>query len=157
MDRISRDQLGIRTAELIAERGTCSRLKVGCAIFKDGRNIVSGYNGSPKGQPHCLHSDNAPCTEAIHAEANAIYFAAREGISLKDTKIYCTHQPCQKCAEAIIQAGIWKVIYLNVYRDKSGIETLLKANVLVYQINNAGNVFLLDLVDGSFQLRPNTD
>ena len=82
-NRPSRDQLYISIARLIATRGTCMRAKVGCVICRDNRIISTGYNGPPKGTPHCspkICNINVHCERAIHAEANAISFAAKEGI-----------------------------------------------------------------------------
>jgi dCMP deaminase len=89
-----------------------------------------------------LHTETCPahpsngCTTAVHAEANAVYFAARKGVSVEGCLIYCTTEPCVKCAEAIIQSGICEVVYQQEYRDHSGLELLKKANVTVTKVGS---------------------
>ncbi len=128
MERITREDLYMGIAHLFSRRSTCQRLQVGCTIIKDGRVICSGYNGALKSVTHlggmCKCNIDKPCTQAIHAEANAIAFAAKEGISLKGAWLYCTHSPCIKCAELIIQAGITVVQYGEEFRDREGLELL---------------------------------
>jgi dCMP deaminase len=141
-ERISRATLYIASAYLMALRGTCKRMKVGCVITsKDNRIIATGYNGSL--DKHCISCDlTKPCTDAIHAEANAIAYAAKKGILLEGSIIYCTHSPCIKCAELIIQAGIKKVIYSKPYRDTTP-KTLLEYNMVeIIQIQDNFNIII---------------
>jgi dCMP deaminase len=129
IERISRDELFMRVAKLFALRATCKRGQVGAIIVRDYRIISSGYNGSINGDTHCTSDDcdlSNPCTKAVHSEMNAILYAARVGIDLAGTTIYCTTAPCLNCAKAIIQAGIVEVIYESGYRDLKGIELLEK-------------------------------
>lgn len=119
--RPSRDEVLIASALLWSTRGTCDRAKVGAVIARDGRILVSGYNGPPAGMPHCNHgTDPGPCEDAVHAEANAIVYAARYGTRLEGTDIYCTHFPCPNCAKLIVNSGIQRVFYLTPYRDMWG-------------------------------------
>src|SRR4051794_21490938 len=81
--RPSREELLVEHAKLVATRSTCSRLQVGCVISREGRILVSGYNGAPARMPHCVHdydcivahghaefcSSLKPCIVAVHAEA----------------------------------------------------------------------------------------
>lgn len=118
-NRISRTELHLTMAALIARRGTCARAQVGCIITRDNRIVASGYNGPPTGR-NCKDLFSMcdvlkPCTKAVHAEANAIAFAARFGIPLSGTVLYCTHQPCTKCGELIIQSGIEHVHFIHKY------------------------------------------
>ena len=141
MKRITRDKLYTEIAKLFSQRATCGRLQVGCVITRDGRIIASGYNGPPRGKllanqarlvDEKCHCDlTQPCTQSIHAEANAISFAARNGIALEGTTMYCTHSPCPKCAELIIQSGIEKVIFIEHFRDAEGLQLLITNNVQV--------------------------
>lgn len=117
-------------AALVAERGTCNRAKVGVVIARDGRILSTGYNGAPSGMPHCHHSLNSdPCTTAVHAEANAIAFAARHGVALEGAELHTTLTPCQPCAQLIINAGIVRVISFQPYRDQSGLKLLRAAGL----------------------------
>jgi dCMP deaminase len=122
--RPTRHLIFMEMAFLVADRGTCSRAQVGAVITQDRRPISMGYNGTPPGQPHCDHYtvkgrcvEIAPCTEAIHAELNAIAWAARAGVSTKNAAIYCSHQPCVKCGHAILAAGIQEVYWAHRYRE----------------------------------------
>jgi len=136
MSRITLNEQYIRITEVISLRGTCKRAKVGCVIVKDGRIISTGYNG-PIGESHCqMFCDiSKKCEDAIHAEANAIFFAAKEGIPLEGCTLYCNFSPCSKCAQAIIQAGIKNVIYQEAYRDISPIANLRLNGVHVMKMN----------------------
>jgi len=148
--RPSRDTALMRTALVWAERSTCSRLPVGVVIANNGRILVQGYNGAPAGMTHCDHtcacgftdpvyqpsevhrSDCAmvnPCDIAVHAEANAIAWAARHGITLNESQMYTTHMPCFNCAKLIINAGVGIVTYFKPYRDQSGVKLLTRAGV----------------------------
>jgi dCMP deaminase len=134
MKRINRDELYMSIAKLYSRRSTCGRLQVGCTIVKEGRAICSGYNGPLKSniaEDTCNCELSEPCQKSIHAEANAIAFAAKKGISLENTTIYCTHSPCIKCSELIIQAGISNVVYSEDFRSSEGLLLLKDNNIKV--------------------------
>lgn len=130
--RISRESLYSQIAQLFAERSTCKRGHVGAIAVKEGRIVASGYNGAPPDFTHCSKETcdlDQPCEKAIHAEANLVAFAARKGISLENSVLYCTHMPCQKCAELIVQAGVTEVNFLYPYRTVSGQHMLNLAGI----------------------------
>lgn len=129
--RPNRDTLLLETAAIWAKRGTCSRARVGCVISRDGRILVQGYNGAPRGLPHCEHVGDEPCTIATHAEANAIAYAARVGVILSGAEMHSTRVPCTNCAMLIINAGIERVIYLEEHRDMGGLALLRQALIAV--------------------------
>jgi dCMP deaminase len=141
--RIERAVLNMSIAFLISKRGTCHRAQVGAVITKDHRIISTGYNGSlPVAQglnmpeDYCITNcdiQNA-CKHAMHAEANAISFAAKQGISLNDATLYCTHQPCYECAKLIIQAGIARVYYCLPYRILDGLDLLNEHDISAVEI-----------------------
>ena len=123
-------------ARVISQRSTCGRGKVGCVIAQNGRIIATGYNGPAHGW-HCDEkycSLDHPCNHAIHAEANAIAFAARFGIALEGTQMFCIASPCVGCAKLIIQAGIRIVYYEEEYRDPAGKSILSMAGVKVKKL-----------------------
>lgn len=126
-ERITRDEMLIEVAHTVAKRSTCCRRNVGAVIARDGRIISIGYNGSPVGMPHCTPAtcgpDN-PCTRTIHAEANAIAFAARHGVPIERSFLYVTTSPCLDCAKLILNSGIIGVYYVEAYRDKTPIKLL---------------------------------
>lgn len=129
MRRPGTDEALMATAYIWAKRATCARLQVGAVVSKDTRIISIGYNGAASGLPHCLHTDDQPCTVSVHAESNAIVYAARRGISTEGAEMHITHAPCLDCAKLIISAGIKKVTYSEFYRSTSGIDLLVAAGV----------------------------
>lgn len=133
--RISRDDMLMQIAQVVAKRGTCNRLQVGAVIALDGRIISTGYAGAPAGLPHCspetCNVDN-PCTRTVHAEAGAIAYAARSGIKVQGATLYCTHCPCIDCSKLIINSGILNVYYATPYRKTEGLELLISAGVGAY-------------------------
>lgn len=131
MTRPSRDRLLMATARLWAARGTCCRARVGCVISKDGRILVQGYNGTPRGLPHCQHDADDPCTIAVHAEANAIAYASKVGVALVGSEMHSTRVPCTNCAMLIINSGITRVVYRENHRDMAGLALLRQAMVMV--------------------------
>ena len=139
MERPSRDKVLMEVANAFSGRGTCGRLRVGSAIARDGRVLVTGYNGPPASLEHCSDSCMVKhiggCSIAVHAESNAIAYAARHGISVEGATLYCTHVPCLNCSQLIINAGIAQVIYENDYRDHSGLLLLRQAGVDIMELS----------------------
>lgn len=141
--RPDRDTVLLEATWLFARRATCGRLQVGAVIAKAGRILVTGYNGPPSGFAHCnpeclaLHKDG--CNRSIHAEVNAIAYAARWGISIEGATLYCTHMSCRKCAELIINSGITKFVYQQPYRSNEpryvGEQLLRDAGIDIIQLS----------------------
>jgi dCMP deaminase len=143
IERPSRDELGIRLAVIYSTRGTCERAQVGAVISREGRAIASGYVGAPAGLPHCTDvgcdiGDAGGCIRTVHAEANAIAYAARSGTSTEGATIYSTHAPCLDCAKLIINAGLTRFVYDFIYRDPRGLQLLRDAGVEVEQYPTPG-------------------
>jgi dCMP deaminase len=138
--RPSLDVVLLDVAASIARRGTCSRAQVGAVVAVDGRICSTGFNGSPHGLPHCDHPVDevytATCTTAVHAEANAVAFAARHGVSIHGATLYTTTSPCLPCAMLIVNAGITRVIYAVGYRSTDGVGLLESADVVVASIDD---------------------
>jgi dCMP deaminase len=121
-------------AELIGKLGTCDRKQVGALIVKDGRCVSWGFNGAPPHAPHCDENNHGwmdkesveimGCCNAIHAEANALAFAARHGISTEGATMYVTLSPCLPCAQLAYAAGIVDVHYREAYRYSEGADFL---------------------------------
>jgi dCMP deaminase len=139
-ERPSKEETFVAMVKEVAKRSTCLRPReidgqVGAILVKEGRVISTGYAGSPRGMPHCLDEgclmDGDACVRTIHAEANAIAFAAKSGTSTDGTTMYCTLAPCLSCAKLIINSGVKEVIFLNDYRITDGIELLIVAGVRV--------------------------
>lgn len=125
-----------------AERSTCSsRISVGAVLVnKHFQVIASGYNGSPKGLPHCnsvgcIKDSDGHCVSAVHAEENAILQCAANGVQSRGTVIFVTHLPCDRCAMRIIQAGIVAVFYKDVYGDVSKTRNILNyAKIKLFKV-----------------------
>jgi len=132
LNRPSWDEYFIKLVDEVAQRATCDRGKSGCIIVKDKRILCSGYVGSPPGFKHCdevghllktVVDDNGTerqhCMRTIHAEQNAICQAAKYGLSLDGTTLYCTMEPCRVCAMLIISVGVKRVVAKKRYHAAS--------------------------------------
>lgn len=124
----------IEIAEIISKRSICSRKKVGAVLIKNNRIIATGYNGTLPHVDNEYALDKDGKSRTVHAEANIISFCARNGISTEGCTIYVTLSPCEKCAEMMVQAGISKVLYLEEYRDTTGVEVLKSQDIVCRQI-----------------------
>ena len=129
--RIGRDELYMEIVKLVAQRSTCLRKQVGAILVKEGRIITTAYNGPPSGFPHCDESSclGTGCERSIHAEMNAIAFAAKHGVSIEGSTLYCTMSPCINCAKVILNSGIVRVVYFEEYRLIEGLELLKKGRI----------------------------
>ncbi len=135
MTRPTWDEYFIEITLAVAKRSTCNRAQVGAIIVKDKRILTTGYNGAPRGLPHCLDAGceivDGHCVRTLHAEQNAIIQAALHGVSVEGGTIYSTHQPCVTCAKMIINAGLARVIYAGQYPDEIAMKYLRAAGVRV--------------------------
>ncbi|HET7560345.1 MAG TPA: dCMP deaminase family protein [Limnochordia bacterium] len=124
-DRLSWDEYFIAVADLIKARGSCPRKRVG-AVIVDAHNqiIASGYNGAPKGRPHCTevgcHLVDGHCTTAKHAEENALdqIRSHHREQALVGARIYVSTYPCDNCLRELAQHGIATVYYLDDYPNE---------------------------------------
>lgn len=115
--RMGLDAYLMAVAHTAKERSTCPRAHVGAVVTRQGVVVGTGYNGSPRGTPHCEEFEcmvdaDGHCRVAVHAELNALLHCS----GLADT-IYCTHNPCLRCLQAIINFGITRVVYDEQYED----------------------------------------
>lgn len=105
---------------------------MGALLVKDNSIISDGYNGTPSGFENiCEDEEGHTKPYVLHAEANAITKVAKSSNSSKGATLYVTASPCIECAKLIIQAGIIRVVYSELYRCSDGIELLAKAGVKV--------------------------
>ena len=110
----------------------CKRKQVGALIVKNGMIISDGYNGCPSGfENNCEDENGETKWYVLHAEANAILKVAKSTQNCKGATLYLSMSPCKECSKLILQAGISRVVYLNEYKDKSGIDFLKKATIEV--------------------------
>ncbi len=109
-------------AEQVATRSTCDRKNVGAVIVRDKVILSTGYNGSLRGAPHCddvgHDMENGHCVRTMHAEANAVAQAAKNGVNINHSEIYVTASPCLNCFKLIANSGINTIYYKEFYRDE---------------------------------------
>jgi dCMP deaminase len=143
--RISKDHYFMNIAIEVAKRSTCTRRKIGAIIVSDVGEIKStGYNGNPRGLPHC---DEMGCIRdklgipsgtrletctAVHAEQNALIQA---GTNSRGSTLYSTIVPCPICARMILNAQVARVVYIGDYSDLSGVELLKQAGAKITQLD----------------------
>lgn len=143
-DRPSWDSYFMQIAHLVKTRATCPRRSVGALIVRDKRILCTGYNGAPRGLPHCpelgpthewptgcLRAGH--CIRALHAEQNALLQAAMLGVPCQGATMYVTCQPCNNCAKMIINAGIERVIYEGDYPDEFSLELFRESRMEVFR------------------------
>lgn len=145
-ERPTWDRYFLDLARLVASRSTCLRRRVGAVLIRDRHILTTGYNGAPRGLPHCLElgclreANRVPSGErhelcrAIHAEANAIIQAALHGVSTAGATLYSTTAPCSICARMLVNAGVTRVVCEEDYPDPLATDILHGAGVEVVVI-----------------------
>ena len=120
--RPSWDDYFMDIAQVAAKRATCDRKHVGAVIARDKTILSSGYNGSIPGLAHCDDvghlMEDGHCVRTVHAEANAITQAARNGVMISGSDIYVTASPCFGCFKLIASVGIKRIVFGEFYRDE---------------------------------------
>ena len=120
-----------------AKLSHCQRKQVGALIVKDDMIISDGYNGTPSGFDNCCENEQGETHwYVLHAEANAILKVAKSTNNAKGATLYLTLSPCKDCSKLILQAGIKRVVFVNLYKDSAGVDFLEAAGVSIEQINN---------------------
>lgn len=123
------DERYLRMAKIWSENSYCVRRKVGALIVRDNMIISDGYNGTPSGFPNVCEENNVTFPYVLHAEANAITKVARSNNSSNNSTLYVTASPCMECSKLIIQAGIKRVVFSDLYRIQDGIDLLRRAGI----------------------------
>lgn len=120
--RVDWDDYFMSIAKQVATRSTCDRKHVGAVIVRDKMLLATGYNGSLRGIEHCDEvghlMQDGHCVRTVHAEANAIVQAARNGVRTEGAIIYVTASPCFACFKLIANAGIVRIVFGEFYRDE---------------------------------------
>jgi dCMP deaminase len=153
IDRPSFDEIFMEIAYTWAKRATCLRRKVGAVLAKDKQQITAGYNGAPRGVPHCAEAGgcirerlnipsgkNAELCRGTHAEQNTITQAAKFGINIEGATLYCNTFPCVICTKMILNSGITKVVYDCDYDDPLSKE-ILEQQTMVEMVRYEGKKF----------------
>ncbi|MEZ5063506.1 MAG: dCMP deaminase family protein [bacterium] len=124
--RVSWDEYFMNIARQVATRATCDRKSVGAVIVRDKTILSTGYNGSIRGLPHCSEvghlMEDGHCVRTVHAEANAICQAARNGVRIEGADIYTTASPCWSCFRLIANSSIRRIYYGEFYRDRRSLD-----------------------------------
>jgi len=129
------DKAYLKMAREWAKLSHCTRKQVGALIVKDGMIISDGYNGTPSGYDNCCENDTGETHwYVLHAEANALTKVAKSNHNTHGATLYITLSPCRDCSKLILQAGIKRVVYINGYKDTSGIDFLKDAGIELTQI-----------------------
>ena len=137
--RPSWDDYFMEVMEAISKRATCDRGRSGCVIVKDKQILVTGYVGSPKGLPHCdeaghqfkqmlneYGTTSQHCVRTVHAEQNAICQAAKLGVPIDGSTVYCRMTPCRTCAMLLINCGVKRVVCERKYHAGAESEEMFK-------------------------------
>lgn len=129
------DRRYIEMAEIWAENSYCIRKKVGALIVKDKMIISDGYNGTPSGFENICEEENGTTKQyVLHAEANAITKVAKSSNNCDNATLYVTTSPCLECSKLIVQSGIKKVVFKELYRITDGLEILKRAGIEVVHL-----------------------
>lgn len=124
-----------------ATRSTCPRKHVGAVIVRDRTILSTGYNGSIRGFTHCEDAgclmEEGHCIATVHAEANAILQAAKNGVAIEGGEIYTTASPCWPCFKLIANTGIRKIYYGEFYRDSRSVEVAKQVGIELIDLGEA--------------------
>lgn len=133
MTRPSWDQYFMDIASMVATRATCGRKHVGAVLVRDRTILSTGYNGSPPGTEHCDEAghlmENGHCVRTVHAEANAVAQAAKNGVMVSGSICYTTASPCWPCMKLLASSGISKIVYKEQYRMDEKVLSISKGHV----------------------------
>ena len=139
--RVGWHEYFMNIARQAASRSTCSRKNVGAVIVRDKTILSTGYNGSIRGMPHCDEvghdMENGHCVGTIHAEANAIIQAAKNGVRIEDGELYTTASPCWSCFKLIANSGIRRIYFGEFYRDEKSIRVARQLGIELIDLSPA--------------------
>lgn len=134
---IKNDQVYLTMAEVWSKNSHCQRMKVGALIVKNRSIISDGYNGSPSGFPNpCEGPDNVTLPYVLHAEANAITKLAKSTQSCEDSTLFVTVSPCYDCSKLIIQSGVKRLVFRELYRKTESLSFLYQGGLEIIRLKN---------------------
>lgn len=125
------DKMHMATAEAYANESQCPRTHVGCALVLASGIVSGGFNGHASGGPNQWEFSPDGNPEVVHAELNSLGKCLEQGLSTKGATMYVTLSPCLECSKLLVRAGVKRVVYRDEYRNLSGVDYLLKYNVIV--------------------------
>lgn len=139
--RVGWHEYFMNIAQQAATRSTCDRKNVGAVIVRDRTILSTGYNGSIRGMPHCDEvghdMESGHCVGTIHAEANAIIQAAKNGVRIEGGEIYTTASPCWNCFKLIANSGIARIYFGEFYRDEKSIRIAKQLGIELIDLSAA--------------------
>ena len=131
------DKAYLRMAKTWSQLSHCDRKQVGAIIVKDGMIISDGFNGTPSGFDNCCEDENGETRwYVLHAEANAILKVAKSTHNCQGATLYMTLSPCKDCSKLVVQSGINRIVFIDGYKDQSGVDFLVEAGVEIVQIED---------------------
>jgi dCMP deaminase len=140
--RASWDEYFMSIAQVVATRSTCPRKYVGAVLVRNRTILSTGYNGSIRGMPHCSDvghmMEEGHCVATIHAEANAIIQAARNGVMIEGATNYVTASPCWSCFKQLANAGVTRICYGEFYRDERIFDIAKKIHIELVHVGLPG-------------------
>ena len=129
-------------ARQVATRATCDRKHVGSVVVRDRTILSTGYNGSIRGMPHCDEvghmMENGHCVATVHAEANALLQAAKNGVRIDGATLYTTASPCWPCFKLIANSGCVRIVYGEFYRDPRIFEVAAQLKLELVNLQEGG-------------------
>jgi dCMP deaminase len=133
MTRVGWHTYFMNIARQAATRSTCDRKQVGAVIVRDKTILSTGYNGSIRGMDHCDDvghlMEGGHCVATVHAEANAIIQAAKNGVRIDGAELYTTASPCWNCFKLLANSGVTRVYFGEFYRDRRSLEVAAQIGV----------------------------
>ena len=143
IQRAGWDDYFMNIARVVSSRSTCDRRFVGAVIVRDRTILSTGYNGSIRKLEHCDEighiMENDHCVATIHAEANAILQAAKNGVCIDGATLYTTASPCWWCFKMIANAGLKRICYGEFYRDKRIFDIAGKVGIELVDLGSKRN------------------
>ncbi|MBP9733300.1 MAG: cytidine/deoxycytidylate deaminase family protein [Candidatus Omnitrophica bacterium] len=139
--RVDWDEYFMNIAREVSTRSTCDRKFVGAVIVRDKTILSTGYNGSIRKMPHCSEvghlMDHGHCVATVHAEANAIIQAAKNGVRIDGATIYTTASPCWNCFKLIANSGVLRICYGEFYRDERVFPIAKRLGIVLVPLDDA--------------------
>src|SRR5262245_44306288 len=140
-ERVGWHEYFMNIARQAATRATCDRKHVGAVIVRNRTILSTGYNGSIRGLPHCDQTghemEGGHCVATIHAEANALIQAARNGVNIEGSELYTTASPCWSCFKLIANAGIRRIYYGEFYRDEKSLQVARRLGIELIDLSSS--------------------
>jgi len=148
LQRPSWDAYFMEITHLVATRSTCIRRQVGAVFVREKRILATGYNGAPKGLPHCLEvgclreqkkvprGERHELCRGIHAEQNAIIQASTSGTNIEGATLYSTHYPCSLCMKMIINASVKRIVFSEGYPDDLAKKLAEEAGLVIVHLQS---------------------